>query len=293
MKYLLLLLLFLSQSVLAQEVTVAAAGDIACPPKKAATSESCQMSATSNLILNAEVVLNTKVDAVLALGDLQYPGGSSADFEGSYTPSWGRFKDKTYPAIGNHEYGSLGIGYFDYFGEVAGARDKGYYSFDLGAWHLVSLNSNCWAVGGCAENSSQGKWLQQDLAQSSSQCTLAFWHHPRFSSGPHGNDEEVSGLWTILANNKAELILNGHDHIYERFAPQLSDGTSSPDGIRQFTVGTGGVELYRIEKETPNREVVDDRNFGVLFLTLKEEGYTWKFVTIAGETLDEGKGTCR
>lgn len=271
----------------AQEINIAAAGDIACPPNKASSSESCQMTATSDLILNA------KVDAVLALGDLQYPGGSLSDFENAYALSWGRFKDKTYPAIGNHEYGNLGVGYFDYFGERAGPRDKGYYSVDVGIWHVVALNSNCWAVGGCSEDSPQGQWLQQDLAAHPNQCTLAFWHHPRFSSGPHGDNADTVGLWNILTHNKAELILNGHDHIYERFAPQLSDGTASSDGVRQITIGTGGKELYRIKKETANREFVDDRHFGVLFLTLLESSYVWKFVTIAGETLDEGEGVCK
>jgi hypothetical protein len=122
---------------------------------------------------------------------------------------------------------------------------------------------------------------------------LAFWHHPRFSSGPHGNDATVTGLWNILSQHKVELILNGHDHLYERFAPQLSDGTATPEGIRQFTVGTGGTSLYHLEKETPNREFADDRNFGVLFLSLRENSYTWEFVNIAGETLDAGEGVCR
>jgi acid phosphatase type 7 len=286
MKYIFLLILLIHVSF-AQDVTIAAAGDIACRTGREATSESCQMTATSDLILTANV------DAVLALGDLQYPGGALSDFEASYAPSWGRLKDKTFPAIGNHEYGSLGQGYFDYFGAVAGERTKGYYSFDLGGWHLVSLNSNCWAVGGCAEDSAQGQWLKADLEIHPSQCALAFWHHPRFSSGPHGNDDDVAGFWNVLAQAKADIILNGHDHIYERFAPQFSDGTASPDGVRQFTVGTGGVELYRIEKETANREVVDDKNFGVLFLTLKKDSYIWKFENIAGETLDAGEEVCK
>ncbi len=275
------------QLSLAQDITVAAAGDIACPPGKEVTSETCQMLATS------ELIVKTNVDAVLALGDLQYPGGALADFESSYALSWGRFKAKTFPAIGNHEYGSLGIGYFDYFGEVAGARDKSYYSFNLGAWHLVALNSNCWAVGGCNETSSQGTWLQSDLTAHPTECTLAFWHHPRFSSGLHGDNNHVIGLWDVLAQHNADIILNGHDHLYERFALQDSDGTATPAGLRQFTVGTGGMVLYRVEKDTPNREFVTDRDFGVLFLTLRESSYAWKFVNIAGETLDAGEGACQ
>lgn len=244
------------------------------------------------MLATSELIVNANVDAVLALGDLQYPGGALSDFEASYALSWGKFKDKTYPAIGNHEYGSLGQGYFDYFGAVAGERNKGYYSFELSAWHVVSLNSNCWAVGGCAEDSTQGAWLQADLAAHTNKCTLAFWHHPRFSSGPHGDNADTVGLWNILAQNNAEIILNGHDHLYERFAPQFSDGTASEEGIRQFTIGTGGKELYRIKKETPNREFVADRNFGVLFLNLREDSYAWEFKTIAGEILDAGEGVC-
>jgi acid phosphatase type 7 len=286
MKPIFLLVIFV-QFVVAQDVIIAATGDIACPLGGEPTSESCQMMATSELILNEDV------DAVLVLGDIQYPGGALSDFQASYDLSWGRFKDKTYPAIGNHEYGTLGQGYFDYFGAVAGERTKGYYSFDLGAWHLVSLNSNCWVIGGCGEDSAQGTWLEADLAAHTNKCTLAFWHHPRFSSGPHGDDPNVTGLWNILAQHEADLILNGHDHIYERFAPQLSDGSSSENGIRQFTIGTGGRELYRVKKETPNREFVQDRSFGVLFLTLKKDGYTWEFKTIAGETLDAGEEVCK
>jgi 3',5'-cyclic AMP phosphodiesterase CpdA len=283
-----LLLFFLSLPfAFSQDITLAVAGDIACAPGETASAETCQMMATSELIVKA------KVDAVLALGDEQYPGGSLEHFKASYDLSWGKFKDKTYPAIGNHEYGSLGAGYFNYFGAVAGEWNKGYYSFDLGSWHLIALNSNCWAVGGCGETSGQVAWLQDDLRTHSNPCTLAFWHHPRFSSGPHGNDDEVATFWDVLQAANTEIILNGHDHLYERFAPQRSDGTATSDGIRQFTVGTGGKELYRIKKETSNREFVNDRNFGVLFLTLRDSGYAWEFKTITGETLDAGEGNCR
>lgn len=276
----------------AHSVTIAAAGDIACSPDSDrnykggnGNEANCRMKATSDLILAREV------DAVLSLGDNQYSRGRLGAFEGSYDPTWGRLNDITYPVPGNHDYYTNGAeGYFDYFGETA--RDEnGYYSFDLGAWHLVALNSNCDDVG-CDEDSEQVMWLEQDLMENARKCTLAYWHHPRYSSGRHGDDERTNALWGVLLKAEAELALSGHDHNYERFAPQTADGEEDLEGVRQFVVGTGGVGLRPIKNVRDNSKAVIAGEFGVLFLTLDEESYEWSFVNISGETLDSGAGVC-
>lgn len=276
----------------AQSITVAAAGDIACSPDSdpdynggKGTPADCQMKATSDLILERDV------DAVLTLGDNQYSQGRLGAFEESYDPTWGRFKDITYPAPGNHDYRTRGAeGYFTYFGDTARSED-GYYSFDLGDWHLVALNSNCDDVG-CGEDSAQLEWLKKELAENKSKCTLAYWHHPRFSSGRHGSNGTYNGFWQVLTDAGAELVLSGHDHNYERFAPQTPDGETSVEGVRQFVVGTGGKGLRPLKQERDNSETfVSD--FGVLFLTLNEDSYDWSFVSISGETLDSGQASCR
>lgn len=198
---------------------VVAAGDIACDPASssfnggAGTSSSCKQGATSDLILSLAP------DAVLTLGDNQYEDGALTKYNQSYHPSWGRVKAITYPSAGNHEYRTAGAaGYFDYFGAAAGDRAKGYYSFDIGAWHLIALNSNCSKVGGCGAGSPQEQWLRADLAAHPAQCTLAYWHHPRFSSESNATSS-VGAFWSALYAFDADLVLNGHSHIYERFAP--------------------------------------------------------------------------
>jgi acid phosphatase type 7 len=286
MKIVLVLFSFFFLTIQAQTVTLAAAGDVACITKEALSETRCQMVATSDLILKEHV------QAVLALGDLQYPSGTLSDFQSSYGLSWGRFKDITYPVAGNHEYRTENAqGYFDYFGIVAGDKTKGYYSFDLGAWHLLALNSNCNDVS-CDEGSEQVKWLEADLASHPTLCTLAFWHHPRFSSGPHGNSDRSIAFWNSLQNHKADLILTGHDHLYERFASRSSDGTLDPNGIRQFVVGTGGKQLYAILNLFPQSEKVYNKNFGILFLNLEPASYSWRFVTTTGEVIDAGQEKC-
>jgi hypothetical protein len=234
---------------------------------------------------------------VFAAGDLAYPDGSDEQFAKCYGPTWGRFKDRTRPAAGNHEYHSDGAsGYARYFGAAAGDPKKAYYSYDLGAWHIIVLNSECGQVGGCDAASPQGQWLRQDLTQHSVACTLAYFHKPLFSSGAkHGNDPEMKPLWQTLYAANADVVINGHDHDYERFAPQDPDGNAdSKRGIREFVVGSGGKNSHRsFDKPRPNSEVRDAETFGVLKLTLHSSSYDWEFVPQAGKTFhDSGSGTC-
>jgi len=234
---------------------------------------------------------------VFAAGDLAYPDGSDEQFAKCYGPTWGRFKDRTRPAAGNHEYHSDGAsGYARYFGPSAGDPKKAYYSYDLGAWHIVVLNSECSEVGGCDAASPQGQWLRQDLAQHPVACTLAYFHKPLFSSGAkHGNDSEMKPLWQTLYAANADLIINGHDHDYERFAAQDPDGKAdSKRGIREFVVGSGGKNSHRsFATPKPNSEVRNADTFGVLKLTLHASSYDWEFVPQAGKSFhDSGSGTC-
>lgn len=283
---------------------VAAAGDIACDPANdnfnggAGTAAGCKQHAT------AELVEGMAVTGVLALGDTQYYCGGYGAFLRSYDRSWGAFKSRTHPAVGNHEYltsGGTGCnarnaganGYFRYFGHSAGARGQGYYSFDLGRWHLIALNSSCSEAGGCSESSPQGRWLAADLAAHPNRCTLAFWHIPLFDSG----DLDEAGtrpLWQLLYDHNADLVLTGHDHIYERFAPQTSSGALDRQrGIREFIVGTGGASHNSISDNASNSEVNNTTTFGVLRLTLHPTSYDWRFVPTPGGTFsDAGTTAC-
>jgi hypothetical protein len=240
-------------------------------------------------------LLEANPGTVMALGDLAYPNGTPDDFK-CYHKTWGRVKDRTRPAVGNHEFHSTGASYyFQYFGSPAGDPKTGYYSYDLGAWHIVVLNSECQQVGGCEAGSSQEKWLRADLAAHPVGCTLAYFHKPRFSSGlNHGNDPEVGAFWKALYDYNAEVILNGHDHDYERFAPQDPGGNADPKrGIREFVVGTGGKNHREFGIHKSNSEVRNNHAFGVLKLTLKTTGYDWKFIPEAGKTFtDSGSGSC-
>jgi hypothetical protein len=234
---------------------------------------------------------------VFAAGDLAYPDGSDENFSKCYGPTWGQFKDRTHPVPGNHEYHSNGAsGYSRYFGTAAGNATKGYYSYELGTWHIIALNSECIEVGGCDHGSPQGIWLEHDLAQHSTACTLAYFHRPLFSSGEqHGNDSSVLPLWQILYAGGADVVLNGHDHDYERFAPQDPNGKlDSEHGIREFVVGTGGKNSHRtFATPKPNSEVRNADTYGVMKLTLHAGSYDWEFVPEAGKTFnDSGKAVC-
>ncbi|HET8776964.1 MAG TPA: metallophosphoesterase, partial [Candidatus Limnocylindria bacterium] len=255
-----------------------AAGDIAnCELKGAAK--------TAALIQGIE-------GTVLTLGDNAYPSGSDATYIDCYGPTWGAFLDRTHPTVGNHDLmADGGAAYHRYFGDRAGAPGEGWYSFDIGDWHVVVLNSNCELIA-CGRGSPQNDWLTADLAASSAECTLAAMHHPRFSSGPHGDYLPVVPLWEALDAADVDLLLVGHDHLFERFAPQDAAGYAMPDGLREITVGTGGNTLYAAERVAPNSELIIDDSWGVLVLTLHPDSYDWSFVGVDGAELDSGSADC-
>jgi hypothetical protein len=282
---------------------IAAAGDIACDTidngynEGQGTTKACRQQATATLLAGI------RPSAVLPLGDDQYECAGFSAFRQVYDPTWGLLKSVTYPVPGNHEYMTSGgtdcaptqsaAGYFRYFGAAAGDPARGYYSYDIGSWHLIALNSNCPEVGGCSAGSQEEKWLQADLAAHSNVCTLAYWHFPRFSSS--GDIKGSSAFWTDLYNANADVVLSAHKHNYERFAPQNATGAADPaHGIREFVVGTGG-KSHQGYKTTPdaNSEVRDASTFGVLQLTLHARGYDWQFVPAPpGTFVDSGSSAC-
>jgi hypothetical protein len=231
---------------------------------------------------------------ILILGDLAYWNGSAEDFRDCYDRSWGRHKARSRPVPGNHEYRSPGAGpYFDYWGQAAGAPGKGYYSFELGAWHVVALNSNIDAGAGSA----QAAWLRRDLAASGARCILAYWHHPLFNSGKHGDRPEMREAFRALHAAGADVVLAGHAHNYERFAPMDAEGRRDPArGLRSFVVGTGGAQLKADMISDPpreNSEAVDGSTWGLLELTLYATRYAWRFVPVEGGGFeDSGEAPC-
>lgn len=282
---------------------IAAAGDIACGPNNEryngglGTFNSCQQLATSQLLAGRNL------SAVLALGDLVYDdNGSLQSYFASYHPTWGRFRKATRPVIGNHEYddGLGGRGYWDYwngFGNgngPAGARNRGWYSFGLGSWRLIALNSNCDFVS-CRRTGRQINWLERQLKRYANRCTLAYFHHPRFSSGQFEQVGDTRAIWRTLYRGGADVVLNGHDHLYERFAPQRPSGIVDwRRGISEFVVGTGGYFLFPVEvPPEANSQLTFNGSFGVLFARLGVKRFSWSFVAAPSRTvIDSGKRRC-
>jgi acid phosphatase type 7 len=265
---------------------VGAAGDIACE-SRIPTSTACHQQATANLLAD--------VDAVLPLGDLQYDDATLQEFKAYYDESWGSYLSISHPAVGNHEYyaSSTAQGYFDYFGSAAGPRPEGYYSYSVGAWHVISLNANCSQIGGCGPSSPEYTWLQSELGANPTECTLAYWHQPLFATG--GGTTAAKPFWNLLFAAHADVVLNGHEHHYERFAPQRPNGVASRRGIREFVVGTGGKSLggFGAEAPSPTSEVRNSTTFGVLKLALHATSYDWRFVPEVGKTFtDAGSAGC-
>jgi len=272
-----------------QGVAVYAAGDIA----RCAYPDPAYSGAAATAATVAAGLAQDPRAVVLALGDLTYPVGAAKEFSDCYAPTWGRFKDRTWPAPGNHEYYTPGATpYFAWWGARAG---RGYYSFELGTWHIISLDSNL----APARHAAQLDWLRADLARHPAHCTLAYWHHPLYSSGGHGSVPAMRDAWKLLYDAGAELVLSGHDHDYERFAPQDADGRLDPArGIRQFVVGTGGAYPTPFLLTVAHSEVRDSNRTGVLRLRLYAGGYGWEFVestrvsTFGVAPPDRGSAAC-
>lgn len=270
----------------AEPKVLLAAGDIAeCP--------------TSGDEATAEIVERFPGATVAALGDNAYPRGSVRDYRDCFDPSWGRFRDRIRPATGNHDFSTKDAGgYYQYFGDAGGPFDRYHYSYDLGAWHVVVLNSDCWRVGGCELGAPQIEWLRDDLARNPRQCTLAYMHRPPFSSGRYGEPNDtmrVRPIWQTLYEENVDVLLAGHEHSYERFAPMNARGERDDErGIRLFVVGTGGGNLREFAFDPlPTTEVRNSQTWGVLKLTLDSDGYEWEFLPVEGATFtDSGSGSC-
>ena len=287
---------------------VAAVGDFACDPADSkylgglGTDVRCRQLATSNALLS-----DALVGSVLGLGDFQYDCGDPADWAVSYHPTWGRLGDRMVPVVGNHEYktgtdafgsscpasNSTAAGYFSYFGSAAHPETAGHFSFDLGSWHLVGLNAQCTrsGAGGCTATSSQTTWLTQDLATTTQPCVLAFWHQPLFT-GLKSPNTAYRAWWSVLQSAHVDVVLNGHVHNYQRYGPLLPDGTTSPDGITEYVVGTGGEAMASLNAAANPQPLAYARTFGYLRLTLQPTGWMSEFVSSTGAVLDTSSGTC-
>ncbi len=272
----------------ATAVTVVAVGDIACKPGAPVTATTCKHGKV------ADKVAQINPTAVLTLGDNQYEKSSMTELttRGGWTGTWSRFNAKTYPAVGNHEWNTANAqAYRDYFKARHGGRL--WYSYNLGAWHFISLDSDCAKVGGCGPTSRQGTWLKKDLAANQGKPTVVYWHHPRFSSGKHGSLLVAKPLWdAVVADRDVEIVLNGHDHNYERFKRMGVSGPAS-NGVRLFVVGTGGKSFYCDNKKVPGQRTFQCSSHGVLKLTLRPTGFDWKFVAATGTYADSGTSGLR
>lgn len=256
---------------------IAAAGDIAQGGEPSDANEQ-----------TADLILDLAPTAVLTLGDNQYDDGELSEFMDSYDLTWGRFKNITHPAPGNHDYHVEGAqGYLDYFGDAASPPD-GYYSFDLGAWHLIAVNSGEGSI-----SDEQLAWIRRDIRSDDHRCELAYWHHPRWSSGDtHGSDEDMAAVWRLMYRNGVDVVLNGHDHLYERFARLDASGELNRQGVREIIAGTGGNSLYDFgDRETGSRVRISE--YGVLTIVLHDASYEWEFLRAEdGRSLDDGRTAC-
>jgi hypothetical protein len=286
---------------------IASQGDTTSPTDRATASERPTTAAPVVLVGAGDIavcgapgdsqtaaLLDGIAGTVFTLGDNAYDNGTRLEYESCYDPTWGRHFDRTMPSPGNHEYNTTGAaGYYDYFGERAGDPDKGYYAYDRGAWRIYALNSNCQIVA-CGESSAQVAWLKSDMADHPHECTLAYWHHPRYSSMRHGSQAFTDALWDSLYEAGAEIVLAGHDHGYERFAPMNAAGSLAPGrGIVSFVVGTGGRDLYEFHDIISTSRRRDATTWGVLQLTLSEGAWSSRFVPVAGKSFtDTASGAC-
>jgi hypothetical protein len=310
------LLLLTPSAEAATDPVIAAVGDIACDPANSGfeggigTPTDCRQKWTADLLSPIGPV--GPVDAVVPLGDEQYGCGGLTAFRQVYDTTWGEHNAKAKPVPGNHEYQASGgtgcgsqnnaAGYFSYFGAAAGDPAKGYYSFNLGTWHIIAVNSElCYDLADydstpstrCPEGSPMETWLRNDLAANPGVCTLAYWHEPRFSSTAGRGDDTVDPLWQALVAARVDVVLNGHQHFYERFAPMNGSGAADPNGVREFIVGTGGESLMSLSSRLATSQASNDKTFGVLKMTLHATSYDWQFVPIAGSTYtDSGTTAC-
>ena len=259
-------------------VTLVGAGDIA----------SCTSGADSK---TAQTIAGIP-GIVFTAGDNVYPDGSASNYKNCYSPSWGSLKSRTMPVPGNHDYylNPGAAGYFSYFGSAAGPTGLGYYAYDAGAWRIYALDSEYGPTSSGYAN--EYAWLQNDLATNPTQCVLAIWHRPAFSTGPHGNSSRMAKFFQLLYASGAEIVINGHDHMYERYAPMDGTGTAQANGVREFVVGTGGASLYAYKTTSPLIAVRNNRSHGVLRLDLSPGSYTWHFIPSTGTFTDSGSGTC-